>query len=120
MKTLARILNIVTSALLVILGAAFVFIEGFLLFSGDFLLFEIEAIAFIQMLLRLCLGAGAATLGFFCIIKGQRAFLFEALLLLVCCLVTAPLLTNGFGFYFIILASAFTLTNLFYAKCVKR
>ena len=58
MKTLARILNIVTSALLVILGAAFVFIEGFLLFSGDFLLFEIEAIAFIQMLLRLCLGAG--------------------------------------------------------------
>lgn len=116
MKMLARILNLITSVLVIIIGAAFAFVEGYLLFSGDFLLFESKFLAFLQMLLRLCMATGAITLGLFTIIKKDRSFLYESIVALICTIVICPFLTNGFGLYFLILATLFVLSNLFYTK----
>lgn len=120
MKTLTRILNIVTSAFVMLIGAVFVFIEGYLLFSGDFLLFESQALAFIQMLLRLILGAGAFLLGLFTVIKRDRSLLPESIAALLACGFMYPFLSNGFGLYFILLAAAHSLTSLLYSKFVKK
>ena len=120
MKTLTRILNIVTSALLMLIGAVFIFIEGYLLCSGDFLLFESQALAFIQMLLRLLLGVGALLLGLFTMKDKEKNFLFESMIALLACGFMYPFLSNGFGLYFILLASAHSLTSLLYWKFVKK
>lgn len=120
MKTLSRILNIFSSSLMMIVGVAFVFVEGCLIFTGDFLLFEFPAVAFIQMLLRLLLAAGTFTLGLFVIIKKDRDFLPESLAALACSFLLATFATNGFGLYFILLAGSFVLTNLFYRYTLKK
>lgn len=120
MKNVARILNLIASVLVIIIGAAFAFIEGYLLFSGDFLLFESQLLAFLQMLLRLCMAAGTITLGLFTIIKKDKSFLYESIVALICTIVISPFLTNGFGLYFIILAALFVLSNLFYAKQITK
>ena len=114
MKKLSRILNIFASALVMIVGVAFVFVEGCLILTGDFLLFESPVVAFMQMMLRLLLAAGAFVLGLFVIIKKDRDFLFESLAALACTFLMALFLTNGFGLYFILLAGLFALTNLLY------
>ncbi len=116
MKTLTRILNIFTSALLMMIGVVFVFIEGYLLFSGDFLLFELQTLAFIQMFLRLLLGAGAFLLGLFTIIKKDRSLLSESLAALIGCGFMYPFLSNGFGLYFTILATLHMLTAYLYSR----
>jgi hypothetical protein len=113
MKTAARILNILSSSVLMIIGVAFVFIEGCLIFTGDFLLFESPVRAFLQMILRFALASGVFTLGLFVIIKKERTFIFESILALAVSLLISPFLTNGFGLYFVLLAVVFTLTNLF-------
>ena len=120
MKNLARILNSVTSVLLVIIGVAFAFIEGLLLLTGDFLLFESEFLAFLQMFLRFLLAAGAAALGILAIVKKERSFLTESLVALACTFIMSPFLTNGFGLYFIILAILFVLTNIFYSRFMNK
>ena len=120
MKSLARILNIVTSALVCIIGLAFVFIEGCLIFTGDFLLFENEFVAFLQMFLRLLLAVGAILLGVFTIVKKKRSFLPESLLALLCVCIMSHFLTNGFGMYFILLAMLHAVTQLFYSRYIAK
>ena len=120
MRKLFRILNLISSALVMIIGFAFLLIEGCLIFTGDFLLFEFPALAFIQMLLRFCLAGAAFTLALFVIIKKDRSFLPESLAALVCTLIMAPFLTNGFGVYFAILAALFALTNFLYARSLTK
>ena len=120
MRIFSRILNVFASALMMIIGVAFVFIECCLIFTGDFLLFEMPALAFIQMLLRLLIALGVFALGLFVIIKRDRDFLTEALALLACAFIMAPFLTNGFGLYFILLAVLFTLTNMFYRYTAQK
>lgn len=107
-------MNIVASALMMLVGVAFTFVELCLIFTGDFLLFESPVPAFIQMLLRLLLAVGVFALGLLTVIKKERAFMTEGLCSLACAFIMAPFLTNGFGLYFIVLAILFTLTNLFY------
>ena len=119
MKIFSRVLNICSSVLLMLIGVAFGFIEGYLIFSGDFLLFESPALAFLQMLLRLGVAAGAVTLGVLVIVKKEKSFLYESLVALFCALVMVPFLTNGFGLYFSLLAGVFCLSNLFYEKMSK-
>lgn len=116
MKIFSGILKAVTSFLLTVLGAAFVFIEGYLLFTGDFLLFEVQAIAFLQMLLRLCLALMAMVLGIFGLIKRGRSQLFESIVLLAVTIVIAPFLTNGFGMYFILFALLLVIANTLYKR----
>ena len=120
MKTFSRVLNILVSSVVMLLGVAFVFIEGCLIFTGDFLLFESPALAFVQMLIRLLLAAGAFALGLFIILKKDRDFLPESLTALACTFLMAGFLTNGFGFYFILVAGLLTLTNLFYRLTLKK
>ena len=55
MKTTLRILTGCLMILLILLAAAFIFIEGRLLFSGDWLLHEIPAVGFLQYFCRMLL-----------------------------------------------------------------
>ncbi len=116
MKKTARILNLITSALLMLLGVIFTVIEGYLLFSGDFLLFESEFLAFIQIFLRLCLAISVFLLGLFTVLKKERSFLHESIALLLLVGMIAAFLTNGFGLYFTILAILHTLTTYLYSR----
>lgn len=120
MRIFSRVLNVIASAVMMIVGVAFVFIEGCLIFTGDFLLFESPVLAFIQMLLRLILALGVFALGLFAIIKKDRDFLTEGLASLACAFIMASFLTNGFGLYFILIAVFFTLTNMFYRYTAQK
>lgn len=120
MKTASRILNIVISSLVSLVGFAFVVIEGYLLFSGDFLLFENEFVAFLQIFLRLTIAVGTVTFGVVSIVKKERSFLFESLVMFLCICIMSHFLTNGFGLYFMLLAALNTLTKLFYNKYLSK
>lgn len=120
MRIFSRVLDVIVSAIMMLIGFAFVFIEGCLLFTGDFLLFESPALAFIQTILRLLLALGVFALGLFAVIKKNRDFLTEGLASLACAFIMAPFLTNGFGLYFILIAVLFTLTNLFYRYTAQK
>jgi hypothetical protein len=102
-----------------IVGSAFGFIEGYLIFSGDFLLFESPVLAFLQMLMRLSLAIAAVVLGLFVVLKKEKSFVFHSTLVLVCTAISAPFLTNNFGIYFLILAAVFAVTNLLYARVMR-
>lgn len=119
MKIFSRILNLCSAVLLALIGVAFCFIEGCLIFSGDFLLFESPILAFLQMLFRFGLAAGAVALGVLVIVKKEKSFLYEGLVALVCAIIMAPFLTNGFGLYFSLIAGAFCLSNSLYKKAGK-
>lgn len=120
MKKTARILNLITSALLMLIGLIFTVIEGYLLFSGDFLLFESEFLAFIQIFLRLCLAISVFLLGLFTVIKKERSFLHESIALLLLVGMMAAFLTNGFGLYFTVLATLHALTTCFYSRYIVK
>ena len=62
MKTILRILTRCLMILLILLAAAFIFIEGRLLFSGDWLLHEIPAAGFLQYFCRMLLAITAGVL----------------------------------------------------------
>ena len=55
MKTTLRILTGCLMILLILLAAAFILIEGRLLFSGDWLLHEMSLIVFLQYFCRILL-----------------------------------------------------------------
>ena len=60
MKSILRIAAVLFAAVLLLLAAAFMFIEGRLLFSGDWLLHEVPVLAFLQYFARFVLAAAAA------------------------------------------------------------
>ena len=62
MKTTLRILTGCLMILLILLAAAFIFIEGRLLFSGDWLLHEMPVIGFLQYFSRMLLAITAGVL----------------------------------------------------------
>ena len=62
MKTTLRILTGCLMILLILLAAAFIFIEGRLLFSGDWLLHEMPVIGFLQYFCRMLLATTAGVL----------------------------------------------------------
>ena len=59
MKTALRILTTFLMIVLLLLAAAFIFIEGRLLFSGDWLLHEIPTVGFLQYFCRMLLAVSA-------------------------------------------------------------
>ena len=112
MKTVILSLRIL-SAVLVAAGAlALVIVEGALLISGDFLLYERPVAAFLRLSLRLILPAGTLAVALLSLILRRRSYLFEGLCLLSATALTAPFLSNHFGLYFTALAALFTLSQL--------
>lgn len=121
MRLFGRILNVFTSVIVLLIGLAMTVIEGYLLFTADFLLYQLPYLAFLQMLLRFLIALGLIALGVFTIIKPDRAFVIEGVAILLAALMTYPFLTNNFGLYFSLIAAAYTASNLFYQlKCLPK
>lgn len=113
MKKTAKILRIISSALVLLVSFVFTVLEGTLLVTGDFLLYERPVIAFFQLLLRFLIPVLAFAVALFAIIKRERSFLPESLCLLASTMTMAFFISNNFGLYFLIIAALFAGANLF-------
>ncbi|MBE6656935.1 MAG: hypothetical protein E7604_00660 [Ruminococcaceae bacterium] len=70
MKTVFRILTVIFAAILFVLAAAFLFLEGRLIVSGDWLLHEMPLFAFMQYFSRFAI-AFLAAVGSICLLRKQ-------------------------------------------------
>lgn len=116
MKTLGRILRVVSGALVALLSLVFLIIEVTLFATLDFALFENELIAFMQLTFRLILALGAFAMALLSIIKRSRIFAAESICLLAAMLVMAPFVTNNFGPVFVGVSALFSLSHLISLK----
>lgn len=87
----------------------FLFIEGRMIVSGDWLLHEQPALGLIQYLLRFA----AAAYAFFLSVRITRCGICELLCAVVSCAVMAVLVPNGFGILFLLLSAASLCVKLF-------
>ncbi len=121
MKKLSHILNISISSILLLVTLAFIVLEGRLVFSGDWLLHEVVALALMQYLFRLLLALFAFAAALVTIIRGgKRAAIYEGVCLLAASAVMAFFVTNSFGFYFILLSLLFIFANIFVFKAENK
>ena len=111
MKVCLTTLRILIRAATLTVSLIFVIIEGTLLLTGDFLLYESPVLAFLQLCLRLTIPAAAFALSLLSLIRRRHSFFFESLCLLIAVIAIAPFLTNHFGLYFILLAALFAAAN---------
>lgn len=107
MKKFCRIYPAVSAGLVMLVSLVFVVLEGTLLFTGDFLLYEWQLLAFLQRILRFLLPAAAFAVGLLFFLKRQRSFLPESLTILLCTAAAAPFIGNSVGFVFIAIAALF-------------
>ena len=114
MKILSTVLRSVFALVVIIVALAFAAIEVSLLLTLDFTLFENEALALVQLILKLAIALSALMLGLFALIKTKRSFLTESICLLLSSAVMIPFISNGIGIYIAIVAVLFMLTNLFF------
>ena len=114
MKKCSFIHNVFFSLLLMLVALVFVFLEGRLVFSGDWLLHEKPFLGFLQYSFRLILsllafGVGLTTL----LTRGKKPFLVESATLVAVSVVLSFFVTNGFGLYFLLLSILFFLGHFF-------
>ena len=114
MKKASSIICAVVAVIVIIFSAVFCFIEGRLLFSGDWLLHESVVLGFLQYFLRTALCVFGIFVGVAVFIKKFE----KTVALLSTCLVSATVpaflfLTNGFGLYLLLAAALFNLAVLF-------
>ena len=110
MKTCVSLFRIITAVLLAVASLAFMIIEGALLLSGDYLLYENPAIALAQQFARLLLPIASLAVGLLVLIK-RRRFRLESLFLTAAAAITAPSLSNQIGIYLLLLSALFALAQ---------
>ena len=110
MKACVSIFRIVSAVLLTVAALAFTVIEGALLLSGDFLLYEAPAIALTQQIVRLLLPAAALAVGLLTLIRHQ-CFRLESLVFTAAAAITAPFFSNHIGVYLLLLTAFFALSQ---------
>ena len=110
MKTCVSLFRIITAVLLTVASLAFMIIEGALLLSGDFQLYENPAIALAQQFVRLLLPAVSLTVGLLSLIR-RRRFRLESLVFTVAAAIIAPSLSNQIGIYLLLLSALFALAQ---------
>lgn len=116
MKKLSIFLLILTSSLVALVAALFIFIEGRLLLSFDWTLHEQEFLGFVQYLARVALAIYAFSVGANSIrYRHQKSFVFEGTSILAIAIALAFHVTNNFGLYFIILAALYFGATIFVA-----
>ena len=116
MKVFNLIFRITTGVLVALVALVFTVLEGTLLVTLDFILYENELLALLQLVLRLVLSLSALTLGITSIVKSKRSFFYEGLCLIAVSALMIPLVSNGFGIYFTIIATLFATSHLIYSK----
>ena len=116
MKTYLRLFSVAANVLLMTVAAVFIVLEGTLLFTGDFLLYESPLLACIQRCIRFLLPSLAFVLGCCALRRREYSFLRESLCLLAASLLTAPLIGNYIGILLAGTAALFSLSCLFQQK----
>ena len=112
MKTVSLILRALAGALVAIAALAFTVVEGTLLVTLDFALYENGFLGFVQLALKLFIALSAGTLGILSLVKIKSPFLWEGICLLVTSAVMLPLISNGIGVYIAAAAAFFALVQL--------
>jgi hypothetical protein len=112
MKTCISLFRVITAVLLAVASLAFIIIEGALLLSGDFRLYENPAIALAQQFVRLLLPAVSLTVGLRALIHARhRRFRPESLCFAASAALTAPFASNRIGVYCFLLCALFALSQ---------
>ena len=114
MKKASNVLFILMSAILALVSLAFVIIEGRLLISFDWSLYEHEFIGFIQYLARvglalLCLATSISSIFYL----GRKSFIFEGACVLAIAIAISTGATNGIGLYLIVIATLYLASAVF-------
>lgn len=112
MKEKRRLIPRILGALCTLMAVAFLVIEGWLLFAGDWRLFENSGLAFVQALCRFFLALLAVYAGFSTILWKKRKNPGLAWGLFASALVSVPFLSNGAGWILVMLAGMFLLARL--------
>ena len=111
MKTFGLILRIFASVLVTIVALAVCIVETTMLVTLDFMLYEHEVLAFVQIFLRLSIAACALVIAVWSIVQKSRSFLWESIAIFVACAVMIPFVSNLFGIYFTALAALFAIAH---------
>lgn len=112
MKKCLFLIRILAAVLLTAVSLAFIVIEGALLLSGDFRLYENPAIALAQQFVRLLLPAVSLTVGLRALIHARhRRFRPESLCFAAAAAITAPFASNRIGVYCFLLCALFALSQ---------
>ena len=113
MRKLFDILYKILSAVLILLGAAFTFIEGRLLFSGDFLLYANAAVGFLQYSLRFIIALTVLLIGSLGLIKNRiLPPIYAGIYALVIGIGLAFFVTNGLNYAFLLLGVIYFAASL--------
>lgn len=116
MKKLLFILRLFSAGIVALLALVFIVIEGTLLVSLDFTLYENVFLAFLQLFLKLLVGIFIFLLGLFSILKKKHPFVWEGLALFWASFAASFFITNGIGLYFVIVAAFFLLSHLLFQR----
>ena len=120
MRKLFDILYKILSAVLILLGAAFTFIEGRLLFGGDFLLYANTAVGFLQYSLRFIIAISVLLTGILAIFKNRiMPPLYSGIYSLAIGIGLAFFVTNGLNYAFLSIGAVYfavALTNHYFNK----
>ena len=111
MKTLSLVLRTLAGALVALVALVFVVIEGTMLVTLDFVLFENEIMALVQLVLKLLIALIALAIGVLSLVKRSRSFFFEGICLLLGSAVMIPFVSNHFGLYFTAVSAFFMLSH---------
>ena len=116
MKKAVNILRIASGILVALVALVFFVLEATLLITLDFMLYERELIALMQLVFKLSISAIALAIGTLSIVKKSRSFLIEGACLLVSTVFMTPFISNNFGIYFAIISAVFVLSQLLLQK----
>ena len=116
MKRFSRIFRVISAALVMLVAFVFTVLESTLFVTLDFLLYENELVAAIQLLFKLSVSIGAFAIGLLAIVKKSRSFFAEGSCILLSSVVMTPFVCNNFGWYFIAVSAVFLVSDFVWLK----
>ena len=117
MKTMLKVLSVFISVIILILSLAFIVIEGRLLFSGDWIVYDSPFFGFVRYLFRLIISGFAFLKSLFeilCLNKESKHswLLYGDIAMIICAFVILLFATNYVGVVCICLAIPNLLINV--------
>lgn len=117
MKTMLKVLSVFISVIILILSLAFIVIEGRLLFSGDWIVYDSPFFGFVRYLFRLIISVFAFLKSLFeilCLNKESKHswLLYGDIAMIICAFVILLFATNYVGVVCICLAILNLLINV--------
>lgn len=111
MKRSNRIVRNGICILCMLTALIFLVIEGWLLFAGDWKLFENHTLAAVQASLRVLVTLAAFLLSTWAFVRKERNFVWAGAGFLAASVLSLPFVSNGIGWIFVILSALFLLSE---------